>query len=306
MCKSEIDRSYLVSVIVATYRRKDSLRNALISLANQSYQFIEIIVIDDNADLDWNRQVECIVTAVMNQYQKRIIYICNETNKGSAQSRNIGIEAASGEYVTFLDDDDVYLPSKIENQLLDMIHTNADYSITDLDLYSSEGKLVEKRNRNYIQSTDKDSLLKYHLMFHMTGTDTLMFKMNYIRSIQMFPNIDVGDEYYLMQRAILGNGVFCYSKKCLVRAYIHNGDNGLSSGQSKIDGENNLYTEKKKYYSYIDNNAIRYIRMRHFAVLAFAYLRMKKRGLFVYNSLLSFFSSPVACVRMLSNIKSSK
>lgn len=45
--------------------------------------------------------------------------------------------------------------------------------------------------------------MKYHLLYHMTGTDTLMFKGEYLRRIGGFPTIDVGDEFYLMEQAIL-------------------------------------------------------------------------------------------------------
>ncbi|CEP47872.1 glycosyl transferase family protein [[Clostridium] sordellii] len=109
----------LVSVIVATYRRELTLKKALESLSNQTYDKIEIIVVDDNSDEKWNSKVNQIIRNVKSKH--KIIYIKNEINKGSAETRNIGIRKSSGEYITFLDDDDIYLPDKIKNQVNHMI-----------------------------------------------------------------------------------------------------------------------------------------------------------------------------------------
>ena len=149
----------LVSVIVPTYKRKDTLRSSLDSLLSQSYSPVEIIVVDDNADIEWNNHVQNI----LKEYPS-VVYICNSKNLGSAESRNVGIRAAKGDYITFLDDDDIYLPEKIDNQLQYMIESGADYSITDLYLYSQKDKLLDKRIRNYIKETDPKVLLQYHLM----------------------------------------------------------------------------------------------------------------------------------------------
>ena len=170
-----------VSVIVATYRRDVTLQKAVESLVNQTYKNIEIIVVDDNAEEEWNKKVQKSLAQYEND--KRIIYIQNKENKGSAEGRNVGILAASGEYITFLDDDDLYLPNKIQNQLYGMIRTNADYSLTDLDLYTEEDQLIQHRTRRYLQRENKaePNLLTKHFMYHMTGTDTLMFKKKLFR-----------------------------------------------------------------------------------------------------------------------------
>lgn len=289
----------LVSVIVATYRRDDALRNALKSLAEQAYKNIEIILVDDNSTSEWNERVGKIVDDFKASFPTvSINYIVNEKNCGSAKTRNIGIEASNAEYITFLDDDDVYLPDKIEEQVSFMEQGNLDYSITDLYLYDESDKLVEKRQRSYIKSTDTTALLKYHLKYHLTGTDTMMFKREYILQIGGFAPIDVGDEFYLMQRAIEGNGRFGYLPSCQLKAYIHTGDGGLSSGEGKIQGENSLYDYKKAFFERLDSKTKRYIRMRHYAVIAFAYLRMKKYGGFISNSIKSFFCAPFASIAL--------
>ena len=289
-----------VSVVVATYRRADELRAALDSLAGQTHQEMEIILVDDNGKAEWNQKVAFIVEEFrQTNPQIAFEYIVNSPNQGSARTRNIGIEAAAGKYVTFLDDDDVYLPEKVEKQAAFMMRGGYDYSITDLFLYSENDRLIDRRIRSYIKDTSTAALQSYHLKHHLTGTDTMMFKKEYLTQIGGFAPIDVGDEYYLMQRAIEGGGKFGYLAGCEVKAYVHTGDGGLSSGDGKILGENALFEYKKGFFDKVDAKTRRYICMRHYAVIAFAELRRKKLVAFAMNAAKAFFCSPVACVKML-------
>ena len=292
----------LVSVIVPTYRREDELFNALSSLATQTYPNIEIVLVDDNGNFEWNEKVRVVVEKIKEKYPSVMMQcIVNSPNRGSAQTRNIGIESSKGEYITFLDDDDLYLPHKIENQILFMQKNLLDYSVTDLHLYDENEHLVDKRNRTYIEEISKDKLFEYHMKYHITGTDTMMFRREYLLDIGCFPMIDVGDEFYLMQRAIEHDGKFGYLKECEIKAYIHTGSMGLSSGYGKIQGENRLYRHKQKYFNQLNKTTVRYIKSRHHAVLAYAYLRMKRVFSFLMEAGLSFLSSPTSCVKILLN-----
>ena len=288
-----------VSIIVATYRRNDSLKKALYSLAAQTYKQIEIILVDDNDDLDFSNAVTQIAESFINDNPDlKFRLIAEHTNLGSAKARNKGIQAASGEFITFLDDDDIYLPDKVKRQLEFMQQNNLDYSITDLFLYNDSGRLIERRLRKYIKYDDSDNLLKYHFMYHMTGTDTLMFSTAYLKEIGGFDEIDFGDEFYLMKKAICQMGRFGYLPNCDVKAYVHTSENNLSSAASKISGENELYKYKKNYFKNLDSKTVRYIKMRHYAVLAYAHMRIKHYFSFIIDSLKSFFSSPIQCVKL--------
>lgn len=287
-----------VSVVIATYRRIESLKAAIASVTSQSYQNIEIIVVDDNACPEWNQKVEAVIKEFEN-----IIYMQNSENQGSANTRNIGINASKGEYITFLDDDDLYLPEKIYHQLKYMIDETADFSITDLFLYNKNNKIVDKRIRNYIKDNSPDSLLKYHLVYHLTGTDTMMFRRDYLIKIGGFPPIDIGDEFYLMKEAICANGKFSYAPGCNVKAYVHYDNAGLSSGQAKIDGENQLFKYKKRFFSQLDKKTIRHIKMRHHAVLAFAEIKQKNITSFFIQGVYAFTAAPFQCLKLFSNLQ---
>lgn len=283
----------LVSVVVATYKREAELKNALESLAKQTYPNMEIVLVDDNGNDEWNSKVSETVEVFRNRYPMiKLEYIANNSNQGSSKTRNIGIHSANGDYITFLDDDDIYLPDKIRKQVEFMETNQCDYSITDLILYNEDDKKINRRIRSYIKETTVESLRLYHLKYHMTGTDTIMFKKEYLIQIGGFAPIDVGDEFYLMQRAIEEGGKFGYLPGCEIKAYVHTGDGGLSSGDGKIKGENALYEYKKTFFNQLEAGDIRYIKMRHYAVIAYAELRRKNYVKFISNALKSFFASP--------------
>lgn len=283
----------LVSVVVATYKREAELKNALESLAKQTYPNMEIVLVDDNGNDEWNSKVSETVEVFRNRYPKiKLECIVNNSNQGSSKTRNIGIHSAHGDYITFLDDDDIYLPDKIRKQVEFMETNQCDYSITDLILYNEDDKKINRRIRSYIKETTVESLRLYHLKYHMTGTDTIMFKKEYLIQIGGFASIDVGDEFYLMQRAIEEGGKFGYLPGCDIKAYVHTGDGGLSSGDGKIKGENALYEYKKTFFDQLEAGDIRYIKMRHYAVIAYAELRRKNYVKFISNALKSFLASP--------------
>jgi len=289
-----------VSVIVATFRRTWELSRALNSLAAQTYENMEIILVDDNQEADWNGKVAAIVLDFMQQNPLvSLKVIVNQENQGSAKARNIGISQSCGQYITFLDDDDVYFPEKVKKQVSFMIQGSYDFSITDLYLYSQNEKLVDRRIRSYLIDADREDLGKYHMMHHLTGTDTLMFRREFLVRIGGFGPVNVGDEYYLMQRAIDAKGRFGYLPGCDVKAYIHTNEGGVSSGDGKILGENALYAYKKEHFDKIDRKTRRYISMRHYAVLAFAEMRRKRFLPFSVYAGMSFLCSPVQFSKLL-------
>ncbi len=287
-----------ISVIVPTFRRDWELRRALLSLVIQNFSDFEIIVIDDNRENTWRNKVTEIIREIRRDYpQLALQHVQNPKSMGSALSRNIGADAANGRYLTFLDDDDEYLPEKLARQYAFMEQNCLDYSITDLYLYYENGKLSERRTRTYLRKAKPEHLLECHFKYHMTGTDTIMMKRSYFEKIGGFPPVDLGDEFFLMERAIEQNGAFGYLEGCDVKAYVHTGQaGGLSSGEGKISGEKRLYAYKKKYFSKLSAKSIRYIKMRHYAVLSFAGLRMHNYGYFFGYGIMSAVSAPVQCL----------
>lgn len=106
----------LVSVIIPTYKRFDTLSTAIQSVIEQTYNNIEIIVVDDNdPDTTYRKNTE----SIMEKYKNcsNIKYIKHERNKNGSAARNTGFRNSRGDYIMYLDDDDEFLPEKVESQL---------------------------------------------------------------------------------------------------------------------------------------------------------------------------------------------
>lgn len=98
----------LVSVIVPTYNRAALLQQTVESVLAQTYPNIELIVVDDGSTDE--------TPEMLKQYAGRLVHI-RKQNEGGTAARNTGIQAVHGEYLNFLDHDDIFLPTKIERQV---------------------------------------------------------------------------------------------------------------------------------------------------------------------------------------------
>ncbi|NJR15065.1 MAG: glycosyltransferase [Calothrix sp. CSU_2_0] len=97
-----------ISVIIPTYNRSHLIKDAIESVLNQTYQDFELIIIDDGST-DNTKEV-------LAEYGERLQYIYQE-NQGRSAARNHGLNLAKGEYIAFLDSDDVWFPDKLARQV---------------------------------------------------------------------------------------------------------------------------------------------------------------------------------------------
>lgn len=98
-----------VSAVITTHNRLPLLKRAIESVRTQTFESLELIVVDD-ASTDGTREY-CEALPI------RYIHIPKEESRGGNYARNLGVKAARGEYVAFLDDDDYWLPEKITKQV---------------------------------------------------------------------------------------------------------------------------------------------------------------------------------------------
>ena len=104
----------LVSAVITTYKRSgEMLKECLDSVVGQTYRPIEIILVDDNPE---EAPEKAEVAALAATYDG-LRLISHQVNSGAQVSRNDGIRAAKGAFIAFLDDDDIWLPEKIEKQM---------------------------------------------------------------------------------------------------------------------------------------------------------------------------------------------
>ena len=102
-----------VSVIITTYGKPVYLKNAIMSVLNQTYINIQLIVVDDNNnDTVERRETERLIDELFKR--KKFEYYTHEYNLNGASARNTGIKYAVGEYISFLDSDDEYMPDRVQ------------------------------------------------------------------------------------------------------------------------------------------------------------------------------------------------
>ena len=133
----------LVSVVIPTYNRANIVTKAVDSILAQTYTDYEIIVVDDGS-VDDTREV-------LARYGDRIRYIFQQ-NSGVSAARNAGILSAMGRWITFLDSDDEWLPTKLEKQI--QIATNNPSivaSITNVAIAVSDHKEIDLFNMRGFQ-----------------------------------------------------------------------------------------------------------------------------------------------------------
>jgi glycosyltransferase involved in cell wall biosynthesis len=97
----------LVTAVITTYERPELVKRAIKSVVNQTYNPLQIIVVEDGSESGVDKWID-------EQGLDEIIYICHDENKNGAAARNTGIKAANGKYIGFLDDDDEWKPQFIE------------------------------------------------------------------------------------------------------------------------------------------------------------------------------------------------
>lgn len=102
--------SPLVSVIIPSKNRPDLVVSAVTSVINQTYANIEIIVVDDGS-------VVHLAPVLHKIFSDKVLCVRNDVGLGAPAARNAGARIASGQFIAFLDDDDLWVPSKLERQL---------------------------------------------------------------------------------------------------------------------------------------------------------------------------------------------
>lgn len=172
-----------VSVIITTYKRADTLRRAIISAATQTYSDVEVIVVNDNGiESPQNLKTRTLVNDLA-QYLPNIIYIEHQANRNGAAARNTGLRVASGEYITFLDDDDIFSRNRIE-VLMRVFRENLNTHLA----YSAVGFAQGNKITRLLYPVEYDDhvyqLLKQNSFFG-TGSNFLC-KTDFVRAIGGF------------------------------------------------------------------------------------------------------------------------
>ena len=198
----------LVSVIIPYYRKKQYIYRTLKSVINQFYKKLEIIIIYDDDNLSDLNYLEKLF-----QSEEKIRIIKNSQTIGAGLSRNKGIQNSKGEYIAFIDADDIWKKYKLENQINFMKKNNFSFTYTNYETFGKKSKKINNPPKldfsNFIKNTS-------------IATSTMMIKREKIKNIK-FTNSKICEDYYFKCR-LLKKTKFAYClKKNLTRYRIRDG-----------------------------------------------------------------------------------
>jgi glycosyltransferase involved in cell wall biosynthesis len=209
-----------VSVILPTHNRPDLLNRAIDSVIDQTYDNIELLIVDDSSETDTESIVE--------EYNdRRIRYFEHEQNQGPAAARNTGIEQATGDYIAFLDDDDEWRHSKLEKQvpLLEKQPPDVGLVYCWMNYYTQSGELVREYHPTY----------KGYVFPHVLdgqrigGCPTLLVRKEVVQEIDGFDeSIHRGDDGDFIRRVCKEYKV-TYVSEVLVNVYTQHGHSRITT-----------------------------------------------------------------------------
>ena len=132
----------LVSVITPVYNAEKVIKKTLESVFKQTYENIEIVLVDDQST---DRSA-----TIIKEYQKEhseIIYFLQPENKGAGSARNKALELAKGQYVAFLDADDLWKPEKIKKQVALLKEKGGGFCFTAIEMIDGQDEIIKNKRK---------------------------------------------------------------------------------------------------------------------------------------------------------------
>ena len=178
---------FQVSIIMPYFKKKEFIENSIKSILNQTYQNFQIIIVDDELSIESSKVLKRI-----HKLDNRIKIINNPHNLGAGESRNIGIETATGEFIAFCDCDDLWKESKLEKQIKFMKEMECDLSFTAYEIVDEIGLKIGSRKA-------KDILIFNDLLKSCDiGLSTVILKKELFKNINYkFANLKTKEDYVL-------------------------------------------------------------------------------------------------------------
>ena len=203
----------LVSVITPCYNEEKFIGDAIESVINQTYQNWELIIVDDGS-VDRSKDVVRKYTT-----DRRIKLVEHECNKGIAKTKNTGLAVAQGEYIAFLDADDIWLPSKLELQLSHF--ESEDIGLVCTGMIFTDENMKSKRIFQGFNDTNQKELLKNQYLNPTNSSSVMMIKRKCLSQLGTFDENLLGwDDYVLLMR-IATQFQVKYVRAPLVRKRVH-------------------------------------------------------------------------------------
>ena len=212
--------SGLVSVVVPVFNAERFICTTIDSILAQTYTPIEIIVIDDCST---DGSIELIKEYL--HRHKNIFLSKQECNSGVCSSRNKGLELAKGQFVAFLDADDLWKPNKIEKQMELLRAKKGSFSYSAIEMIDCNGKVIKKK-RNVKERASYSTLLKNT----MIATSSVLVDRNCLGDFR-FQDYEAED--YATWLMLLRHCKIAFGINDALTQYRTNNKDSLSARKSK-------------------------------------------------------------------------
>ena len=224
----------LISVIIPTYNREKYINSSIMSVLNQTYSNIEVIIVDDGS----TDKTEKVVRSIRDS---RLIYIKLKKNRGACYARNYGIKIAKGEYIAFHDSDDIFHEDKLEKQLNNLIDNKSDLDFCRQKVYN--GDLIED-----IPTIDKriqkgDWVLARLCKGNIIGTPAILAKKEIFENVLFDEKLPRLQDYDFVLR-VASNYKISYTNDVLIDHFINS--DSISNNDTKLR-KACLYMLRKNY-----------------------------------------------------------
>tara|TARA_E500000178_G_scaffold145980_1_gene145530 strand:+ start:2803 stop:3549 length:747 start_codon:yes stop_codon:yes gene_type:complete len=188
----------LVSVIIPYYKKRNFVKETIVSVINQSYDYLEILIIYDDTNLN-----DFEFLKEISKLDNRIKIINNDKRLGAGLSRNKGIEQSSGKYIAFIDADDTWVPDKLKDQISFMKKNNYQISHTSYFIIDEKKKIIGQRRARDLLSINE--VLKSCDI----GLSTVIIEKNVIvKTNTKFPQLVTKEDFVFWLRLLKKNYKF--------------------------------------------------------------------------------------------------
>ncbi len=227
----------LITIIIPTYNREDTISRAIESVLSQTYENWELIIVDDGSTDNTLKIVE-----KYSNENKKIIYF-SEKHLGVCNARNVGIKNSKGNYIAFLDSDDEFLPNKIKIQLELMIKHKADLSLSNCTIYQEDKKIEKKFNETKILSKNELFLDKI-----TRSASVIMYNKEILSKLFFDNKFPTYNDLDFLLKAINQTQILFINQK-LVNIYKTLKGNRISTNyKKKIEGTKKIIENLNNYH----------------------------------------------------------
>ena len=177
-----------VNIILPYYNSSQFLKETINSILNQKFKNWKLIIVDDGSDM-YNKQ---ILRKYINHNKIKIVFL--KKNKGAGFCRNLAIKHSKGDYIAFIDSDDIWHKNKLTNQINFMLQNNYEFTYTNYVAFSKKKNSMKKKN--IVNTIKPPKKFNFNKFIHNTsiGTSTMILKRSLIKNIK-FINTEICEDY---------------------------------------------------------------------------------------------------------------